>query len=337
VSFKYRIGDVIKSLSTGEEGEVVGVDSATNHYELKLKRTGKVVKALQGRVEDPKIAILVSAPGTATASAPPPIFKYKVGDVLTALQSAARDDSTVERLDVAQDMYHLKSAAYGQLYSRPRQDVEDHLKYTLVRSASASSSSSPPPSSSNAFRYSIGDVVDSVTDRYTIVDIDPVKDQYKLKALTGMVGATFPMPRSTVDRHYKLVSQPLTGIGTGGSGGAASAYIFKFKVGDVLAHRDIAGFKLKVTDTDRSTGFYRLVVVSTAPQCSPVGESKRYEIETVEKWYILDIVGQGVQVDAFGSIARNQDLKPCMCDSKMLFNKGCQCGAVAKKQWGLRA
>ena len=29
--------------------------------------------------------------------------------------------------------------------------------------------------------------------------------------------------------------------------------------------------------------------------------------------------------------------KPCTCESLVLFRKGCQCGAVKKQQWGLRA
>lgn len=53
----------------------------------------------------------------------------------------------------------------------------------------------------------------------------------------------------------------------------------------------------------------------------------------------LDNHGMMVSSDLYRII--NEDSGPppfkkeCVCDSRVLFHKGCQCGAVKKKQWGL--
>lgn len=54
---------------------------------------------------------------------------------------------------------------------------------------------------------------------------------------------------------------------------------------------------------------------------------------------LIDNNGELTQFASFFEHTKEekQNDKTCTCDSLILFRKGCQCGAVQKRQWGLRA
>lgn len=49
-----------------------------------------------------------------------------------------------------------------------------------------------------------------------------------------------------------------------------------------------------------------------------------------------ELVTSNIEI-LFKNVNVKEENKPCTCDSMDLFRKGCTCGAVNKRQWGLAA
>lgn len=110
----------------------------------------------------------------------------------------------------------------------------------------------------------------------------------------------------------------------------SKAYTPKFQPADLI--KDQEETLARVLSVDYLTKKYELEIVA-APQTGLMAGLK-----TTSECILIDACC--TLCPRLATLARVEsiqpaEVKPCTCDSLELSRKGCQCGAIAKRKWGL--
>jgi hypothetical protein len=107
-------------------------------------------------------------------------------------------------------------------------------------------------------------------------------------------------------------------------------------VGDKLIFKNRSSLTVEVVTVNYEFPAYTLRALTNPNGNALAGYEWNVTIVECERAYNL-LNPAIINIDlSSNAISQLRQLKPCTCDSLELMRKGCLCGSIEKKQWGLR-
>lgn len=236
---------------------------------------------------------------------------FKKGDVVQDLPLG--DDFEIITVNDMTGTYSLKQLTgqlKGAIYNE-QQSVIDRL-CRIKSSAKA------------LLKYKVGDQIRYNTGgEYEIIGYDTNvsnnKQTYILKELHYPVGGVANVMHEDcdfVDNNSNLLLQQYGGT----NNQIAKLQSPRFKVGNIVTNTK--GSTLMITFVGNN--FYDFKYLKCSNNPSQVGKTSNETIEFADKNWKLDVTYRDYQID------NPKQTKECTCESRTIFLKGCQCGAVQK-------
>ena len=165
--------------------------------------------------------------------------------------------------------------------------------------------------------FNIGDIVNFGSNHnYEVLSYDTYTGQYTLKDIT--TGIIYP---GQGIGGAVLVQAAKTLTGTTAQPGQPKQYNnCKFKLGDIVVNTKGTTLEVTLVNIARQKYAFKILKHNTNP--NKIGQMGEEDIHFADDYweFAKDYIDKAKGM--------TKDIKPCTCDSRILFNKGCCCGAV---------